>query len=273
MYTNIFFCSLLRAYSFLDNPPPDHHISKVQFIPNKKMSDQLTQKQVTAVLVDKLPEQNPLRSGKIRIDKTTEKASVIDIIRLMIGCTSGNANTTLSRLDSKNPELTNMQSIRINNVGRFTPVIDIGLIPELVSRILAGARLPLKQKKRICEAWGIQAPLVRSYIECELLQKLVTAFTHLDPIPQFSVGQYRVDLYLRRANIVIECDENDHRWYNQEMEFQREAYIKRSLRCNMVRFDPHKDGWDIFQTINQISRIYEQKLKDYYCYQMYHNAK
>lgn len=61
-------------------------------------------------------------SSSIRVDQETKKGSVMDTIRMVLGCNSGAANTYINRLFVTSPELTTqIGQLRINNKGRETP--------------------------------------------------------------------------------------------------------------------------------------------------------
>lgn len=67
-------------------------------------------------------------------------------------------------------------------------------------------------------------------------------------IPQFSVGNYRVDAYLPQLNIVIEYDEAFHSSQKSE-DKKRQGDIKRALECEFIRVP---DDDDVFGNIGKI---------------------
>lgn len=69
---------------------------------------------------------------------------------------------------------------------------------------------------------------------------------------QHVVGPYRVDMYLPAYNIVVECDEHGHKYYDLEQERLREQYITNFLKCQWIRFNPDDKGFSIFQTANVV---------------------
>ena len=88
---------------------------------------------------------NPtLRNTKIRIDDTTEQASVIDVIRMLTGQKSNDATKTLSRLG------TGLTSrcirLRINGKGKNTPVCDAAALLDII-QLLPGKRAKKFQQK------------------------------------------------------------------------------------------------------------------------------
>ena len=69
---------------------------------------------------------------------------------------------------------------------------------------------------------------------------------------QFVVGRYKVDLYIKELNIVIECDENGHDDYDKEKEKKREEFIKKTLKCDLIRYNPNAKDFDLSDIINKI---------------------
>jgi hypothetical protein len=86
----------------------------------------------------------------------------------------------------------------------------------------------------------------------EYIHVLVLAFEDLYPIPEFSVHGYKIDLYLSKVNIAIECDEYNHVNYSESNEIKREAIIKNALGCSFVRFNPDAKKFNIGSVIKQI---------------------
>lgn len=80
--------------------------------------------------------------------------------------------------------------------------------------------------------------------EQESVLVLESAFADLSPIRQFAVHGYRIDLYLAKVNIAIECDEDGHS-YGYPDDHVREQTIKSALGCSFVRFNPNEAGFNI----------------------------
>lgn len=55
---------------------------------------------------------------------------------------------------------------------------------------------------------------------------------------QYIVDRYRIDLYIVDKKIAIECDEDNHRYYDKSKETKREKFIQDILNCTFVRFNP-----------------------------------
>ena len=81
--------------------------------------------------VDQLLQLNPaLAQCSIRVDKKTQQGSVIDVIRLMTGSSSGNARNILNRLPQE--LITKCNQLRINGKGRLTPTADAPTLIEII---------------------------------------------------------------------------------------------------------------------------------------------
>lgn len=91
--------------------------------------------------------------------------------------------------------------------------------------------------------------------EHQIIAVLTKAFVDLQPIPQFRVHGYRIDLYLASANIAIEVDEYEHKPYSPGAEAKREAAIKSALGCSFVRFDPYAADFNLGDVIFRIREM------------------
>jgi len=91
--------------------------------------------------------------------------------------------------------------------------------------------------------------------ETQIIGVLVEAFSDCEPCPQFYCSGYRIDLYLAKHRIAIECDEQGHGHYNQKNERKREQAIKSALGCSFVRFNPYSDDFNIGRVIKQIRAL------------------
>ena len=69
---------------------------------------------------------------------------------------------------------------------------------------------------------------------------------------QLAVGPYHVDMFIPAAKTVVECDEQDHKYYDYDDEMARQSYIKNKLHCKFLRFNPSDEAFDFAKIINQI---------------------
>ena len=78
---------------------------------------------------------------------------------------------------------------------------------------------------------------------------------------QFKIDKYFIDLYFPKDKLGIEIDENGHAYRLKVKEQEREKAIK-NLGITLIRINPAKDGFDIFNEISEIQDfIYESRLK------------
>ena len=95
--------------------------------------------------------------------------------------------------------------------------------------------------------------------ESECLRAIETTFKGEKFKKQYSVKSYRIDMYMPKYRIAIECDENGHRDRNIEYEIQRQKDIEHLLNCQFIRFNPDSKDFNIFEVLNQINKaIYQQ---------------
>ena len=72
---------------------------------------------------------------------------------------------------------------------------------------------------------------------------------------QYKVGRYFIDLYIPSKNLAVECDEYNHKHYDQGKQNEREKYIKENLNCNVIRFDPCSEDFIFEEFVNEILKI------------------
>jgi len=99
--------------------------------------------------------------------------------------------------------------------------------------------------------------ITRLHKEQEYIGYIMTAFRCKRPITQYTVEQYRIDLYFPRERVAVECDEFGHRDRDAEYEATREATLKRRLGCRFIRFNPDAADFCIFEVIGQLSAVFE----------------
>jgi very-short-patch-repair endonuclease len=89
-----------------------------------------------------------------------------------------------------------------------------------------------------------------SQFRIRLLNDAVSDFTTCHK--QYCVNGYRVDLYLKDINLVIECDEMGHEYKNVESEQLRQKNIETTLGCEFIRFNPDIPGFRLGKVLNTI---------------------
>lgn len=96
--------------------------------------------------------------------------------------------------------------------------------------------------------------------ETDTIESIRTSI-NTESIRQYSIERYRVDLYIPEYNLVVECDENNHRGRDKDYENEREKYIKYKLNCHFIRYNPNSDNFDIFKVIRDINMYISEKQK------------
>ena len=78
---------------------------------------------------------------------------------------------------------------------------------------------------------------------------------------QYTINNYRVDLYFPKYKLVIECDENNHEDRDIVYEEIREKYIL-SLNNTIIRFNPNDKLFDLSLVFRAINKILFSKEKN-----------
>lgn len=134
-----------------------------------------------------------------------------------------------------------------------------------VCSLLSASKMP--NKNGLIELLGSMYDLTYDIIarlgkEQEYIGYILTSFDYCNPIRQFKIGSYFIDLYFQVENIAIECDEFDHSKYDQQHESTRQEFITKELGCKFIRFNPDSTNFSIFNVINNIgSAILQHHLR------------
>lgn len=106
-------------------------------------------------------------SGGVRIDRASGKASMIGVVRTIVGCKASEASTRLTRLFAQDDSIPSIESrtayIRINGSGKNTPVADLKTIVEMIWKLpgKASTRFRRKSAETLCRVMGGDLALVR----------------------------------------------------------------------------------------------------------------
>ena len=74
-------------------------------------------------------------------------------------------------------------------------------------------------------------------------------------IRQFKIGKYKVDLYFPDYDLVIECDEHNHKDRNEFEEKNREEFILLQGKT-ILRYNPNKNSFDLSFVFREINKIF-----------------
>ena len=80
------------------------------------------------------------------------------------------------------------------------------------------------------------------------------AFEGEDMQTQYTVLNYRIDLYFHKYKLTIEVDELGHNDRNIDYETQRQQALERERGCVFIRINPDAIDFKIYKEINKIHR-------------------
>ncbi|ACH46821.1 unknown [Feldmannia species virus] len=116
-----------------------------------------------------------MESSSIRVDKASKKGSVIDTVKMVLGCTSSSGNTNLRRLTTRFPDLcVDITRLRINGKGMATPVADAKLLVQVVLLLPGQKAIEFRRKSAdvVCRLLGGDMSLVKEIEQrCATLQR------------------------------------------------------------------------------------------------------
>lgn len=174
--------------------------------------------------------------------------SVFDAIQVLAG--KKNPRDTWKSLCNKYSDiLLKCQYFQFSGQGQHpTPVASLDTCLEIL-RLIGTAQILLDDWKSSDKFYP--------KTEAQIVRVLKAAFNDCEPCTQFYVSGYRIDLYLNKQRIAVECDEQGHSHYPQKLEVKREQIIKSVLGCSFVRFNPYDPGFNLGDVIIQIRQLIE----------------
>ena len=97
--------------------------------------------------------------------------------------------------------------------------------------------------------------------EQTVINSMKDAFKGENMQTQYTVLNYRIDLYFRESKLVIEVDKLGHNDRNIDYEIQRQRDLERQHDCIFTRIDPDAADFNIFREIHKIHRDINQSTK------------
>ena len=91
-------------------------------------------------------------------------------------------------------------------------------------------------------------------IEKTVINSIIDAFEGENMQSQYTVLNYRIDLYFHKYKLAIEVDELGHNDRNIDYEIQRQIELERELDCVFIRIKPDAIAFNNFKEINKIHR-------------------
>lgn len=118
-------------------------------------------------------------------------------------------------------------------------------------------------RKLICNSRSIHADDLATFlgidihtritpVEISTILQIIKVFKNENYQLQYTVNNYRIDLYFPIHKIAIECDEHNHDGRDPEYETNRENTIKKALGCEFIRYNPNAINFDILDVIHEI---------------------
>lgn len=157
-----------------------------------------------------------------------------------------NAHQTFKSLENRYPEVCNLCSKhKFPGQGQRNTLVATQKNCEEILRLLG---------------WHPEQSIVTSdkffpRTEGQIVSVLSMAFADLQPVSQFNVHGYRIDLYLAKVNVAVEIDEYGHSSYDNQAESLREQRIKAALECSFVRCNPYANDFNLGDTILKIREL------------------
>ena len=144
------------------------------------------------------------------------------------------------------PEDRIKEMIESNGGIQMTTLINKRGICSLISK----SKTKSKEYKDKFKNWLVSEGLIednfyitsRKEIEfLDMLEEVLKPFGY-KTIRQYSVLDYKIDLYIADLNIAIEYDENNHKHYSYEKHEGRQALIEKELGCKFIRLSDKEDN-------------------------------
>jgi very-short-patch-repair endonuclease len=108
---------------------------------------------------------------------------------------------------------------------------------------------------QLAESIGMKVENYYISKEQQTLNTILEVFDGEEMIAQKYLDGYRIDLYFSKYRIAIECDENDHTNRDKLYEEERKQHIVNKLQCNVIRYNPDDESFNINQILNKIHRL------------------
>lgn len=104
-----------------------------------------------------------VENATIRVDTASQKGSVLDVVKMVLGCDSSNAQNSLRRLKQDFTELGGAcTQLRINGKGKLTPVADAKTLVEIVFLLPGKIARDFRRKSaaKVCRLLGGDSTLI-----------------------------------------------------------------------------------------------------------------
>lgn len=116
----------------------------------------------------------------------------------------------------------------------------------ILSLISKSNKISSNQKDILLKKLGLSSCIhIKSRVEIEFKECLSAFFLAFGykVIHQYKIGPYRIDFFIPKINTGIEYDENDHLYYNELKEEEREEFIRKTMGCDIIRISDKNDNY------------------------------
>ena len=97
--------------------------------------------------------------------------------------------------------------------------------------------------------------------EQTVISAIKDAFEGENMRTQYTVLNYRIDLYFHKCKLAIKVDELGHNDRSVDYETQRQGALERELNCVFIRIDLDAVDFNICKEMNIIHRHFNQLVK------------
>ena len=128
-----------------------------------------------------------------------------------------------------------------------------------VQYVISRSRKSTYNLRMLAKALGIYVHENKPpFKEQETILNVMTAFKGEKMRTQYNVDGYRIDLYLPKHKLVLECDEFHHRDRDIGYEVERQKHVEEMLGCKFIRYNPDAEDFNLFKVINRIFLAIQQ---------------
>ena len=98
--------------------------------------------------------------------------------------------------------------------------------------------------------------------EQSVLKSIIEVFEGENMQTQYSVLDYKIDLYFHDYKLAIEIDEKGHKDRNINHETERQKALEKERNCKFIRINPDEDNFNINKANNEIFRYVKESTKE-----------
>lgn len=147
----------------------------------------------------------------------------------------------------------------LKNNYKLTVNDDMVSLPELICCMNRMRKPFVKEIATLLIPFTNKIIVSKPSIEIELVEEILEEFAEFKFIHQYKCNKYFIDMYSPIKNIAIEIDENGHIDRDIKYEKEREEKIKETLKCKIIRINPHKPGFKIGKMLKELRELFNHE--------------